>query len=265
MIRNSVIMRLYMDVKEADVDVIRVFFDSYKRYYTPKTISGTKLSKGELVPYTEEKFVQGIGDELLEDNLFTITVRDEGFQSMVSFRKAMYYTIISIVLSKEVFDDQRGQLLSDFKRFFQKFDGIVAYVGPVEDEILQNTESVREYQKRGLPTDHLVLRQHPLVKKRTIIDKEYNPGHSHFVNDLWFGSQWYMLYGPRYFSYVPKSALWDFQAGYCKDELENGAIAIQLYEDLWAYGLAENREVQWKFRRQTGVDDVAHSLLGIQE
>ncbi len=42
--------------------------------------------------------------------------------------------------------------------------------------------------------------------------------------------------------------------------MENEAIRITLYEDIWGYDKEENRAIQWDFRRSVGMDEVAHRL-----
>lgn len=94
-----------------------------------------------------------------------------------------------------------------------------------------------------------------------IVDVEYNPGHSHRYEGVWFGSCYQMWFGRPYYEFISKEKLQSFRNCHENMELENDAVRITLYEDIWDFDNPANRERQWDFRRSMGVDEVAHALL----
>lgn len=93
-----------------------------------------------------------------------------------------------------------------------------------------------------------------------IVDIEFNPGHSHRPNGIWFGSCWMMWYGKEYSKYIPMEVLANFKNCYENKIISNNCIRITLYENPWDYDKKENRDIQWDFRRSVGVDEVARAL-----
>lgn len=84
--------------------------------------------------------------------------------------------------------------------------------------------------------------------------------HNHFSKTgLWFGSSWRMWFGKQYFSIITREKILSFSDGYSNIELENDSICIILYKDVWDYENLIHRDIQWKFRKEVGIDEIAHS------
>lgn len=97
-----------------------------------------------------------------------------------------------------------------------------------------------------------------------LINEETLEGHEHIQktdDKLWFGSCWQMYFSELYYKYIPKE-LFDSFAD-CEENiiLENGIRRITLYGDPSQFELPENRARQWAFRRQLGIDSIAHELM----
>lgn len=66
--------------------------------------------------------------------------------------------------------------------------GIVAYICHDEDYTWQNMKDYEYFKLLNKPREHLKLIPSPFFSNDMIVDIEQNPGHSHIVNHLWFGS-----------------------------------------------------------------------------
>lgn len=100
----------------------------------------------------------------------------------------------------------------------------------------------------------------------TIIPLETLPGHSHIMNwqypdSVSFFSYAHMYFAPVYYQYVPKPLFDAFNS--CEENIvmPNGVRKVILYHDLFTYALPENRSRQWAFRRELGIDSIAHELI----
>ncbi|MFS0556072.1 hypothetical protein [Brevibacillus sp. 179-C9.3 HS] len=129
------------------------------------------------------------------------------------------------------------------------------------DNFWQNNTHLDQYEKYNKITGNIKIKPQVILKNKQIVDIVCLPGHSHLVNDLWFGSNWRMWFGQKYFQYIPKDILLNFKDGYESIELSNGGVRVTLYDNFWEYDKPENREIQWSFRRHVGMDEVAHQLL----
>lgn len=97
-----------------------------------------------------------------------------------------------------------------------------------------------------------------------LIDLESIPTHHHLIktgDKLWFGACAIMYFSEVYYKYIPKEK-WDNFTN-CEENviLENGLRKIVLYDDLSDFENPINRNKQWAFRRQLGIDEVAHKLI----
>jgi len=69
-----------------------------------------------------------------------------------------------------------------------------------------------------------------------------------------------MHFSDLFYKYIPLF-LWDGLIN-CKENiiLPNNLRRITLYENPSDYDLKNNREIQWSFRRQLGIDSIAHEI-----
>jgi hypothetical protein len=141
------------------------------------------------------------------------------------------------------------------------------------DAILQNTDEVKRWTRRNLniPSYIDVLPTSGYIEgapgmdmiPKEFISIESLPGHSHqmdYNEKLWFGSCWQMYFSPIYYRYIPKPLWDDYKDCYEHKVFENGLRRITLFEKIEDFDLPENRALQWVFRRQLGIDSIAHEL-----
>jgi hypothetical protein len=140
-------------------------------------------------------------------------------------------------------------------------------------ESLQNSDdsSIWEIYNKDIPP-YAQLIKNPLYReghpgmdmiKKEFISIESLPGHQHLMNYddmLWFGSSWQMYFSTLYYKYIPKPLFDDFKDCYENIIFENGLRKITLHKNVMDYDLPENRQRQWSFRQQLGIDSIAHEL-----
>lgn len=134
---------------------------------------------------------------------------------------------------------------------------------------MQGGTKKMEYLKRnGLLEDYLEFFEdydYHYTKDLSIYE-ESKPGHSHNSPTYNFGSGWQMYYNTEeYYKVIPKP-LWDAFTD-CEENvvLENGLRKIILYKDQADFQNLKNRARQWAFRRQLGIDSIAHEICGGQD
>ncbi|KZE42254.1 hypothetical protein AV540_25650 [Brevibacillus parabrevis] len=229
-------------------------------FFKATEMMGTEITGDKRKKYKESVLVSGLKKEVRISKM-SVFINDECYNTLEVYRGYFHSTLIG-TLSNELFEANKDKLLNLLDDFFQNYSGISGFCCSLEDNYLQNLKDVTRYIAKGKSTDNLIIIQDPIFKNRQMIDVEYNPGHSHIVSDLWFGSCWRMWFGHQFFQYIPKDVILNFKDGYETQELTNGSVRITLYEDMCDYEKTENREIQWKFRRQVGMDEVAHQLEG---
>lgn len=138
---------------------------------------------------------------------------------------------------------------------------------------LQNSDKKKNWSlfEREIPSYAQIIKN-PLYKEgypgMDMIDREFIsieslPGHQHLMNYndmLWFGSSWQMYFSTLYYKYIPKPLFDDFKDCYENIIFENGLRKITLHKNVMDYDLPENRQRQWSFRQQLGIDSIAHEL-----
>lgn len=135
------------------------------------------------------------------------------------------------------------------------------------DELLQNVETPDSWRrkKRQLP-NYVELFPNPIYtneREKELVNLESLPGHSHQTNYgemLWFGSCWQMYFSPIYYKYIPKFLFDDFQNCFEHKVFKNGLRKITLFENLEDFDFPVNRARQWAFRKDLGIDSIAHEL-----
>ncbi|MBH5320959.1 hypothetical protein I6N90_24545 [Paenibacillus sp. GSMTC-2017] len=174
-------------------------------------------------------------------------------------RKGRYQAMISGRLKIE--DDQEIKIISNrIEEIFLSYEGIVAFIADASDSFWQNNTDIKQYELIGKSQEHIVIISDPIIKSNKIVDIEQLPGHSHFTKDLWFGSCWRMWFGEGYYPYIPKKILSNINSCFENIEVENNSMRITLYPSIWEYNDPRNRNLQWLFRIQAGMDVVSDWL-----
>lgn len=227
-------------------------------YFEPKNMRGKSLTNNKLQKYNTKKFFEGISKELDSKDIVKISISDE--QNSISLIRGAYNPEIAWItysLTSELFEQNKSNLLEFIENIMKRYDGIVANICSLEDEFWQDNEDIDYYRLNGKSLEGIHMKGSPIFEDNIIVDTEYNPGHSHKPNGIWFGSCWMMWYGKEYFKYIPKEVLANFRNCYESKLFTNDLIRITLYDNLWDYDKQENRERQWNFRKSVGVDNIA--------
>lgn len=147
---------------------------------------------------------------------------------------------------------------------------MVAYRQADIEDKLQNQDSLLMWKYFNVPMpDYLTIipAPHKTINEhdKEVISIESLPGHRHEMNfnhleGLSFVSCWQMYFAPVYYKYMPKPLFDAFNQ--CEENivLENGLRRITLYSNPMDFEKPENRSRQWAFRRQLGIDSIAHEL-----
>ncbi len=209
--------------------------------------------------FTEEKFDKTLNDLLKTENRFIFEAYDNQYDFRLPKKDNSY--LVSFSFSVEKFLQNKTQLFSLIDEVFNKDLAYVAFACHYNDITWQNMDDLEYIKAKNQPYEHLKLIPHPYFKEQMIVDIEQNAGHSHMVDDLWFGSCWAMWFGKDYYNYISETAIESFKDGFENVQLENGARRILLYKDIFDYDNSENRKIQQRFREVTGMDIVAHELM----
>lgn len=235
---------------------VREWFETACRLFQPTRMRGRGLTQGNYRKFNKNKFFDNLTGQV-EEKKILVAISDMNFDNRIEISKnPAFENIVSMnyVISEDIHngcvDDLIGKLM-------QK-GGIVAYKCSLSDNIYQNADQLSDYELFEWSLEGVKTKLSEYG--RTIIDTEYNPGHSHTPNGIWFGSCYRMWFGKDYYQYISKEKLQSFTNCYENRELENEVIRITLYEDVWEYAKEENREIQWDFRKSVGMDEVAHEL-----
>ncbi len=137
------------------------------------------------------------------------------------------------------------------------------------DNLLSRTNKYRSWERKlGTVPEYVKLYENPRFaggeRDRYLIDLESIPTHHHFImtgDKLWFGACAIMYFSELYYKYIPKKIWEEFTE--CEENiiLENGLRKIVLYNNLSDFENPINRSKQWAFRKQLGIDEVAHKLI----
>lgn len=228
-------------------------------FFNAEKMSCKKLTKGKFVKADINKLQSEMKNEL-NDDISSIIIKDS--KNSVSLNKGSInknITSLSCVLDREIFDQNRWAII-ELVNNLMKNHGVVAYMCSLEDSFWQDNEQVEMYTLMGRGLDGVKTKKKEGNELEEIIDIEFNPGHSHRPNGIWFGSCWMMWYGENYFKYIPKQILLNFKDCYENKEISENCIRITLYESPWEYEKEENRDRQWRFRKNVGIDEIASIL-----
>ncbi|WNR46875.1 hypothetical protein [Paenibacillus roseipurpureus] len=230
------------------------------KFFVPSKMKGKAITGGSYRKYNEKKFIDGLVKEEKTDNGFIYGMKDE-LGNWVTFTKALHYVNVSMCLLDAVYDDKMIQIMNEIDTIVCKYNVIVARVCSLEDDFWQNNEDPQFYEVYGKSMEGIKTKYSTIYTGEQIIDVEYNPGHSHIANEIWFGSCWSMWFSKGYYKFIPKEVLESFKSCFKNDSLKDDVIKIVLHPRVWDFALTENREKQWAFRRWTGIDEVAHYYM----
>ncbi|RIX49248.1 hypothetical protein D3P08_23205 [Paenibacillus nanensis] len=228
-------------------------------FFEPSEMYGSLITSRKYIPFNKRFLIENLGKELRREQFkFSLSTKD--LDHTLVFKKGIFASSISGHLSSKIFEDVQEEFTRKISSLFENGIGVVASIYAQEDYFWQNNIDPMIYKRRNRSLENIRVIPSPNIKNELIIDSECLPGHAHYYEDIWFGSHWMMWFGKKYYQYIPREALLRFKDGWKTEELSNEALFIQLYPNIWDYDLPNNRELQWLFRQQAGVDEVAHFL-----
>ncbi|WP_409342719.1 hypothetical protein [Paenibacillus sp. MBLB4367] len=255
---NSIVSKLVVDSESLTEEKVSSLFKKMD-LFVPSEMMGTNITKGKKKKFSETTFYLGILREIASHKPFTLGVEDGA--NWLTVKKSNIHTFVTINLTGELFNQNKDRIFRFIEDAFSELSGIVAFACSSEDDFWQNNTDPDFYRLRNKSIEGVRLKQCPIIKGRQIVDIEYNPGHSHFIGDVWFGSCWAMWFGKGFFRYIPNQMLSDYNNCFENKTLASDSIRILLYEDVFDYGNLQSRDKQWFFRKNVGIDEIAHSLM----
>jgi hypothetical protein len=258
--QESVAAWIIIDSHKITTENVKRWF-SENPFFAPTQMNCKYLTKGKSRKFSQDPFFESICKEVDSDRVSITVLNDQNDCSLIKGSYTEDIAWFTYRLSPEMFEANKDNLFKYIDDFMKKYDGIVAKVCSLEDYFWQENENLLFYTSKGKSLDGVHTKQSPLFPNDKIVDTEYNPGHSHIVNGIWFGSCWAMWFGKKFFTYIPKEVLKKYHGCYENIEICDDLIRIRLHEKIWAYDEPNNRKRQFEFRRQVGMDEVAHSLL----
>ncbi|MDQ8734819.1 hypothetical protein [Paenibacillus sp. LHD-38] len=228
-------------------------------WFKPEKMWSSKIIGTEEMEYNKTILLNKAKKRFNVIDFFNVSIESEGNDFVV--RKGRFHSFVQGHINKSNIEKYTIlYIVQQIENAFLKYNGIVSFVCSAEDQFWQNNRDINQYERLGKSIENIAIKPDPIYKKEYIVDVEQLPGHSHYTNDLWFGSCWKMWFSKRYYQYIPKKILLNCNGCYEKTELPEDSLRITLYSSIWDYELADSRNIQWSFRKQTGMDDIVQWL-----
>lgn len=257
---DKIKIMMYFKTENINSNDVKMWFNNMC-FFQPSEMRCKKYTQGKSKEYDENIFYSKLDEEVNNTPRGNITIYDsKNSISMVKGALSASIITLSSTLTYQIYEANKKNILSIINDFIISNYGISAYVCSLEDWFWQDNEDIQMYELKGKSMEGIKTKKSDIFPDDDIVDIEYNAGHSHVVNGIWFGSCWKMWYGREYFKYIPIEVLTNFKKCYENIINSNDCIRITLYESPWDYDKKENRDIQWNFRRSVGVDEVARTL-----
>ncbi|GLC30956.1 hypothetical protein [Clostridium omnivorum] len=230
-------------------------------YFEPTEMISKKMTSGKVKKFNHKKFYEAIKEEIENSDRASMMIKDK--INTISINKGSIRNDIATIscnLSYDIYEINKCNIMELVDEYIKEYEGIVAYACSLEDMFWQNNENIVMYDIKGKSKEELHTKKSDIFPDDVIVDTEFNPGHSHIVDGIWFGACWRMWYGKEYSKYIPMDIFSNFKNCYENRLYSNDFIRITLYENLWEYDKKENRDRQWEFRKSVGVDELVSIL-----
>jgi len=234
--------------------------------FKPLKMRGKIITNNKSQAYDIGRFKKKLLEEVQSEDILNLSVEDN--ENRFSLTRGAYDSNISWVafnIAYEFYEMNRALIMKHIDNFMIGHNGIVAYACSLEDEFWQDNEDIDYYIINGRSLDNIHTKSSSLFPDDVIVDTEFNPGHSHIVSGVWFGSCWRMWFGKNYYQYIPKEILLSYKSCFESIKISEDVLRITLYENVWDYDNQENRTIQKEFRDQIGLDEIAHELIQLEE
>lgn len=253
---EEIVYTVYLNTIDVTYDFIEKWTKIVCNYFKPQWMN---INCGKNRKFNKNRLLEIIKQETKDKIQLRLDDGDGGNAFDILQRaQSPHITTMSIVLEdiSDLFLDREIDEL-------MKEKGIVAYKRCLKEGVLQNEKFVHMYKWEGGKMKDVKVKYSKTFNEK-VIDVEYNPGHNHYFEGIWFGSCYQMWFGRPYYQYIEKEKLKSFSNCYENVELDNEVIRIRLYENIWDYDKRKSRKIQWDFRRSVGMDVVAHRLEEIE-
>lgn len=145
--------------------------------------------------------------------------------------------------------------IRDFFSHFVKLPGFTAgYIHDSYDTYWQNERLGCNYEQAGISYDHLPTENVPPF---IFVDTRPNPGHRIDLPGMRLTAAWRMWFSPLSDYFLSTKRLHDFKDAHIVEDVGDGIVFVELYEDGLRYGEASSRAKQIAFRKHIGFDDLA--------
>lgn len=114
----------------------------------------------------------------------------------------------------------------------------------------QNCTGVSAYKYKG----GLKYSRNNLGKK--IVDVTNRPGRSVFNKKFRYAGSSKMWFGPQIYQYIPQEKVLGFEGAVEIEVLEHNITFLNLYETVYDGDAPNNQEIQRRFRKQIGIDEL---------
>jgi len=160
----------------------------------------------------------------------------------------------TIIQNIDIFNPANDEV----KEFIDRDGFVAAYL---YDEGYVNVQST-EYENNLKEREDLLLssvKDTPYYFDESgfkVYDISHNPGREQLIGYTWLLSCWKMWFGEGFYHLVSKERLLAFPDAYKKEELPNGQVYIQLFENIEDSMSEEARKKQWDWRSWLKFDDL---------
>ncbi len=218
----------------------------------------------EKITYAEQRFTKfSLFEKFYKSNDYRFDLlkfEDNKTDLFIGFQQTRgRLRIFGRIMQKELFFN----LISIFEKYI-----LFAYCHNDIDITLSRVDTYRSWiRKMGTIPPYINLlpnRESTGEMDKYLIDLNSVPTHSHLMlsgDKLWFGACAIMYFSDLYYKYIPIEKWANFSN--CEENivLESHLRKIILYNDLSDFENPINRNKQWDFRKQLGIDEVICRLF----
>lgn len=229
------------------------------KFFNPKDMMSYGFTARKTRKYNEKKLFTNLWEDYSTLDRCGIRVSDERNKiSLIKNSLRKGYTQLYAILELSIFEERREIIMDLINEMMVNNNAICANIVSFSDLSWQNMDDLSWYDIKEKSKENIVYNIDEFGYG--IVDIEHNPGHTHINSGIWFGSCWDMWFGKDYYEHISYEKLKNFKGAYQNLELDNDVIRITLYYSPWDYEKKENRDIQWRFRKEMKVDEVAHDF-----
>lgn len=110
----------------------------------------------------------------------------------------------------------------------------------------------------GYPLDSIKNTPYKLdpYTKKKIFDTSFNPGRNILIGGTWIVAAWKMWFGEKFYDIIPKQHILSFPNAFQIQELKEGLIYIQLFENIEESDTEKNMAIQKSWLEWINIDEL---------